>query len=69
MTIGDTRDRVDQLIAERNLYRRELELYQQLFDALVKVHHDNGSIRWRYIKSSDADMAVKRVLRLRAQKQ
>lgn len=58
----------DEIVRERNLYRQELGLYREAFDALVRVvEPDDSATRkdWNVEKSHEAEEAVRNVLRYR----
>lgn len=62
-----TQSLYDEILFERDAYRRELELYRSAFEAMVDLTQERASRLWNYRESDDADLAVKRVLRHRAQ--
>jgi hypothetical protein len=62
--------KVDGLLREHVAYRQELELYRRLFDALISAEptaDPAAPVLWAYRQSPEADRAVERVLRYRAE--
>ena len=62
--------KVEALLREHAETRRELELYRRLFDALINAEptaEPAGPVLWAYRQTPEADSAVERVLRYRAE--
>jgi len=62
--------KVDALLREHVETRRELDLYRRLFDALISAEPagaPTAPVLWAYHQTPEADRAVERVLRYRAE--
>lgn len=57
----------DELLRERNRYRRELALYRDAFEVMIAFTVGDEEMLWAYVNTREADQAIRSILKYRAE--